>query len=156
MRLGIVGIGEYKFAFLQEGESEFLKRLRRYCEIRVNWIKHRKVSNRRSAKEVLRVEAKLILDRIPDESIVVALDRQGKRISSESFSKKIGRWQSRSVKEVIFIVGGPSGLDPSVLKRADLILSFSEMTFTHEMIRLFLLEQLYRAFSILKGEHYHK
>ncbi|MBN2029037.1 23S rRNA (pseudouridine(1915)-N(3))-methyltransferase RlmH [bacterium] len=156
MRLSIVGIGGYKSTFLQEGESEFLKRLRRYCPIHVRWVDHQKVSSHRSAKEILRLEGKLLLDKIPDESVVVALDRRGKHINSEDFSKRIGRWQNHSVKEVVFIIGGSIGLDPAVLKRADLILSFSEMTFTHEMIRLLLFEQLYRAFTILRGEYYHK
>lgn len=156
MRLSILGVGAYKSDFLSEGESGFVKRLKRYCQIKVQWVDSRRVSGKRSAGEILSLEGKQLLDRIPEESIVVALDRQGEMLSSEEFSRKIGGWQNQSVKEVIFVIGGPLGLDKSVLEKADLILSFSKMTFTHEMVRLLLFEQLYRAFTILKGEKYHK
>ncbi len=156
MRLSILGVGAYKSDYLSEGESEFVKRLKRYCQIKVQWVNSRKVSGKRSASEILSLEGKHLLERIPEKSIVVALDQQGEMLSSEDFSRKIGDWQNQSVKEVIFVIGGSLGLDKSVLKKANLILSFSKMTFTHEMIRLLLFEQLYRAFTLLKGEKYHK
>ncbi len=152
----IIGIGAYKFDLLQSGESEFLKRLKRYCRIDVQWVESQKISSRRSASEILRLESELLLSKIPEPSLLVALDRQGQILSSEAFSEKLNHWQNQSAKEVVFIIGGPLGLDRRVLEEADMILSFSKMTFTHEMIRLLLLEQLYRAFTILKSEPYHK
>ncbi|MCJ7812795.1 23S rRNA (pseudouridine(1915)-N(3))-methyltransferase RlmH [bacterium] len=156
MRFRILGVGEYKLNFLAEGESDFMKRLKRYCRIEVRWLRSEKIGAHRSKDEMLHMEGKQLLSKIPEQSIVVALDRQGEGLSSEAFSDKINRWMNRSVKEVVFVIGGPLGLDKTVLKKADFILSFSMMTFTHEMIRLLLLEQLYRAFTILRGEKYHK
>jgi 23S rRNA (pseudouridine1915-N3)-methyltransferase len=149
-------VGATKSGFLFEGESEYLKRLKRYCNIETQWMDSHKISSRRSENEILRLEGELLLGRIPERSILVALDRQGDMLSSGELSKKLNQWQNQSAKEVIFVIGGSLGLDGSVLKKADLILSFSKMTFTHEMIRLLLFEQLYRAFTILNGEQYHK
>ena len=116
-------------------------------------VKKKKRKHNSSLKEE---EGDLLLRSIPRGALIVALDSRGIQLTSESFSKKIENWEIRGTKQVSYLIGGPDGLSQKVTDSADLLLSLSRMTFTHEMVRLFLIEQLYRAYTIKAGEKYHK
>ena len=152
----VVIVGKTRISYISEGEVDYLKRIKRYCNIHIQIIKDEKIEDHASVNEVLQTEANRILKVIPQRCFLVVLDRQGQVLDSEALAKKISLWQNRGTQEIVFIVGGPWGLSQDILSKADLVLSLSKMTFTHEMTRLILLEQLYRAHTILRGERYHK
>lgn len=154
MQISILGIGETKSQYLKEGEKDFLKRLKHYCPVNTQWIRGN--TKRSSSGVQLTEEAKLLETKLNGDEYLVILDVRGEQMSSETFSKRLERWRIESRRKVCFIIGGPNGIAPALLKKADLVISLSKMTFTHDMVRLILLEQLYRAFTILKGEKYHK
>jgi len=156
MYFHIFVVGETKNANLSQGESEYVKRLQHYCKIKLQSIKSEKITSRRSPEKIQTVEGERLLKRIPQNSLVVVLDRKGKNLSSEELAKRVADWQNRGIKHIALLIGGALGLSKTVLDRADFILSLSRMTFTHEMVRLIFLEQLYRCFTILRGEKYHK
>lgn len=156
MRFRILVVGENKVSYLVAGEADYLRRLERYCRVDVASVRGEKIKGKRSVGELLGVEGERLMKQIPRGSFLVVLDRQGETLSSEELARQILDWQNRAVQEVIFLVGGPLGLGDEVLARANLVVSLSRMTFTHEMVRLILLEQLYRSFTILRGEKYHK
>jgi 23S rRNA (pseudouridine1915-N3)-methyltransferase len=114
-----------------------------------------KAVRQRSQGEQKSEEAKLILAELSSEDVLVLLDEKGKEFTSVDFSKFIAQKQNASVKRLIFLIGGPFGFDESLYKRANSKIALSQMTFSHQMVRLFFVEQLYRAFTILKGEKYH-
>ena len=101
-------------------------------------------------------EGKVLLEQVPAGWLKVALDPGGKLVSSEELAEKITGWENRSVKGISYLIGGPLGLSAEVMRSADLTLSLSRMTFTHDMTRLILIEQIYRAYTIKAGEKYHK
>ncbi|MBI5065145.1 23S rRNA (pseudouridine(1915)-N(3))-methyltransferase RlmH [Candidatus Woesearchaeota archaeon] len=144
MKLRLISIGTIKEPFAKEWINEYLKRFTKYCNLEFLEIKE---SNKKQEGEEL-------LKRIKDNDFVVVLDMAGKQLSSEELSEVIKREIMQ--KNISFIIGGPEGLSEEVISKAHLKLSFSRMTFTHQMIRLFLIEQIYRAFTIIKGEKYHK
>lgn len=138
------------------GEKEFQQRLSRYCQVEWLVIKDEKIVAGKSEQQIKANEAGRILQQIAPRSWSVALDRTGKPMSSEDFADWLQKKMNGGDSELEFIIGGALGLDPAVLKSANQVMSLSTMTFTHEMSRLILLEQLYRAFTILRGEKYHK
>ncbi|MBI4919670.1 23S rRNA (pseudouridine(1915)-N(3))-methyltransferase RlmH [archaeon] len=144
MKIRILSIGRIKEQSAQEWINEFLKRLQKYCNLEILEIKE---SNKKNESEEL-------LKRIKDQDFNIVLDLSGKQVSSEELSQLIKNQIMQ--KNVCFIIGGPEGLDSEVLKKAQITLSFSKMTLTHQMARLFLIEQIYRAFTIIKGQKYHK
>ncbi len=156
MRIRILSVGNIKTPHIREGEAEYLGRLERYCAVETVFIPGEKITRNKPDQEVLEKEGKKLLERIPDDGVVVALDRRGKSWSSEELAKRIAGWQNLGTRRVVFVIGGPLGLGRQILERADVVLSLSEMTFAHEMVKWILLEQLYRAFTILKREKYHK
>ena len=156
MRIEILCVGEVKKPYLKEAEKDYLSRLRHYCKIESGFIDGEKIVSNKQEKNILAKEAGKLLNRIGEGSLVAALDRKGHSCSSEELSDRICEWQNRGLKKIVFVIGGPLGLDEKIIRRANLVLSLSEMTFAHEMVKLILLEQLYRAFTIIKGEKYHK
>jgi 23S rRNA (pseudouridine1915-N3)-methyltransferase len=156
VQIQIITVGKNKVDYLVQGEEDFLHRLKHYCKIDVHCVKPEKITENRSPETIKQTEGKKLSQKIPPRSYVIALDEIGKSINSNEFAGKIADYQNRSVEKLIFIIGGPLGLSREVLSRADFILSLSEMTFSHDMVRLILLEQLYRSFTILRGEKYHK
>ena len=156
MIIRILGVGDTKLSYLKEGESDFLSRIAHYTMVKSEWLKSPKIGKNETADQIRKKEAEILMSRCTDASFVVALDVAGKQQTSEDFAKTISDWMSRSIREAAFIIGGPFGLDASILRRANQVLSLSRMTFTHDMTRLILLEQIYRALTILKGEKYHK
>jgi len=156
MHLTILSVGEPKLPFIREGEREFTGRVRHYGKVSLLSVRGEKVSENSSVESVRLSEGRRLLESIPAGSLAVALDAKGRQVDSPAFAGMLKSWRDRGVREAVFIIGGPLGLHPSVIGRADMVLSLSKMTFTHEMARLILLEQIYRAFTILRGESYHK
>ena len=155
MKIKIVCIGKTQRGYLTQGIREYLERLRHYTGM--EWIELQPSSKSRSLRpdERLKEEAEKIRSHIRSSSIIVVLTEGGKAVSSVDFSKWLERQMIEGRQEIDFILGGDQGLDPQFLSDAGLCLSLSRMTFTHQMTRLILLEQLYRAFTIIRGEPYH-
>lgn len=172
MKITIIQVGKTKKSFFSQAEDEYLKRLKPYAEVNVVTVKECPIEGAegslggerdtaRAAKfeaargDVKRKEAAEILRKIPEGSFVVALDERGKQTDSVKFADFLREKRDFGGASVCFIVGGCYGLGEEVLKKAGLVLSFSGMTFTHEQIRVLLLEQVYRGFMILAGRQYH-
>lgn len=156
MHLTIAAVGENKSGYLKEGETEFLKRLKHYCRPAILCVPGVKLTHGAPEETIRRREWENVLERLPEQRYLILLDNKGRMMSSEELSGKIENLQNRSVPCVCFAIGGPVGFPEEARKKADLVLSLSPMTFTHEMTRLILLEQLYRAFTIMRHEKYHK
>ena len=155
MKILLLQVDKTQDAYLAEGISIYAKRLKNYTDFETWTVNVSKNTRQRSIQEQKTEEAKLILDTINNDDVLVLLDEKGKEYTSVEFSKFVLTKQNASVKRLIFLIGGPFGFDEKIYKRANAQLSFSRMTFSHQMIRLFFMEQLYRAFSILRGEKYH-
>lgn len=159
MKIQIICIGKLKEKYWTDASAEYLKRLSRYCDIQITELKEAKLPDRASSAQEEMVkdeEGKNILKHIKDESYVITLEIKGKTLSSEAMSQKIRDLSLEGRSHVTFIIGGSLGLSSHVSDRADFKLSFSAMTFPHQMMRVILLEQIYRSFKIIKGETYHK
>ena len=159
MRINIVCVGKIKEKYLKLGIDEFKKRLSKYCKLEIIELDDEKAPENLSDKEMLMIkekEGKKILSKIKDNSYLIALAIDGKNLSSEELAETINKLGVRGVSNITFVIGGSLGLSDEVLSRADYKLSFSKMTFPHQLMRLILLEQVYRAFRIMKNEPYHK
>ena len=158
MKIRIICVGKLKERFYREAAEEYLKRLSRYADVSVVELSDEKTPERASEKEreqILRKEGERILERIRDDEKVIALAIDGKKYSSEGFSSLISDIRDES-RDLAFVIGGSLGLWDQVMKRSDMGLSFSDMTFPHQLMRVILLEQVYRAFRIMNNEPYHK
>jgi len=155
LRIKIIVVDRTRSSFLAEGESLYLDRIRKYAG--VEWIetKPAKIKKGRPSKSILDTERDAIRRKLHDHDYVIALDPSGKVFSSEGFAAWIDHL-SVSRSRLTFVVGGPLGLAKEILDRSQERLSLSRLTFTHEMSRIILLEQLYRAFTIINHEKYHK
>ena len=159
MNIRIIAVGRIKEKYIQEGIKEFTKRLSRYCNLDIVEIDDEKAPENLSEKEMIIVKEKegnKILGKIPQNSYVVSLVIEGKQVSSEGLAEKIEDLMINGTNDITFVIGGSLGLHNDVINRSDFKLSFSKMTFPHQMMRLILLEQVYRGFRIIKGEPYHK
>ncbi len=156
MKIKIIVVGKTKEKFLQLGELEFQKRLSRYCQLESVVVKEEKIISNKGEHSIKLREAERILSHVSKAAFVVALDRCGDQMTSTELAAFLQQKMNAGCGELTFIIGSALGLGEKILKTADRILSLSTMTFTHEMSRLILLEQLYRAFTILKGTKYHK
>lgn len=159
MRINIVCVGKIKEKYLKLGIDEFKKRLSKYCKLEIIELEDEKAPENLSDKEMLMIkekEGKKILSKIKDNSYVIALAIDGKNLSSEELAETINKLGVRGISNITFVIGGSLGLSDEVLSRADYKLSFSKMTFPHQLMRLILLEQVYRAYRINNGEPYHK
>ena len=146
MKITIVSVGKLKEKYLQDGVAEYAKRLRPFVRLEI-----REVSECRTVEE----EGKKLLAQIPKDSFVFVLDVVGEFLTSENFAKKISALNLHGVSEISFVVGGAFGLSEEVRKASNFRLSLSPMTFTHQMARLILVEQIYRIMKINHGEPYH-
>ncbi len=158
MKITIIGVGKIKEKYLTEGIKDYVKRLSKYTKLEIIEVPDLKAPENLSRKEkriILDKEGNKIVTKIKD-SYVIALEKEGVKFSSEELAKKIEAIKTYSSSHITFIIGGSLGLSPSVLNKADLKMSFSEMTFPHQLMRLVLLEQIYRAFRINNNEPYHK
>ena len=156
MIVKIIAVGKIKENYIKEAIKEYEKRLTSFCSFSVIEVLAEQINDESLVDKYKKVEAERILQHVKSDSFVATLEIKGKRFSSETFAEKIKEISNNGVKELVFIIGGANGLDEKVSLRANLKLSFSDMTFTHQMIRVLLIEQIYRAFKILKGETYHK
>lgn len=159
MRINIVCVGKIKEKYLKLGIDEFKKRLSKYCKLEIIELEDEKAPENLSDKEMLMIkekEGKKILSKIKDNSYVIALAIDGKNLSSEELAETINKLGVRGISNITFVIGGSLGLSDEVLSRSDYKLSFSKMTFPHQLMRLILLEQVYRAYRINNGEPYHK
>ena len=159
MNVQVVAVGRIKEKFLDLGLKEYSKRMGRYGRFQMVEIKEESFNEPLSDKEVEQVlqrEGERILAAIKPRAYVFALDRLGEPWSSEELAGQFQRLAVSGTSELVFVIGGSLGLDPRVIARADVVLSFSAFTFPHQLMRLILLEQIYRAFTIVAGERYHK
>lgn len=155
MTIKLLGIGKTDDKTLQNLTDVYVKRLQFYNKFEIELIPDiKKVKNLDENQQKIK-EGELILNKISASDFVVLLDENGKQLSSVGFSEFIQKRFNSGLKQVIFIIGGPYGFSEEVYNRADSKLSLSKMTFSHQMVRLFFTEQLYRAFTILKNEPYH-
>ncbi|TDT63256.1 23S rRNA (pseudouridine(1915)-N(3))-methyltransferase RlmH [Fonticella tunisiensis] len=159
MNITIISVGKLKEKYLREGIEEYKKRLTRYCSIDIIEVPDEKAPENLSEREEEQIKEKEgqgILKHIRESAYVIALDIKGKMLSSEELSGLLGELALSGNSSIAFVIGGSLGLSKEVLNRANYKLSFSKMTFPHQLMRLILLEQVYRGFKILKGEPYHK
>jgi len=155
----ILVVGSIKESFYKEAFAEYKKRLSRYDCIEVAEVKDEKTPDKASDSvnyKILLTEGQRLLEKIRDNDFVVALAIKGRRLDSNSFAYNLDKWRSSLRGRLCFVIGGSLGLSEEVLKRADYKLSFSEMTFPHQLMRVILAEQIYRAFRIINNEPYHK
>lgn len=155
MRLEVLLLNKTKESYLQEGIRDYQTRLKRFNPIELVEIKVKKLSTR-SDSEIKNFESTLIDKRASEGSYRIVLDSRGQQLSSKKFASFLADLEQKSVQTASFIIGGPLGLADEQLRKADYILSLSSMTYTHDMTRLILLEQIYRAFTIKAGTRYHK
>lgn len=159
MKYRIISVGKIREKFYAQGVNEYLKRLTPYTGIELLDGLEEKVNPRAGEKDiekVLRKEGDRILALLGDNELLVVLDGQGKLLSSEELALCMGDWNMSGLSRVNLVIGGSHGLADTVKKRANHIISFSKMTFPHQMAVLILSEQVYRGFKIMKGEPYHK
>ncbi|GAA0864988.1 Ribosomal RNA large subunit methyltransferase H [uncultured Clostridium sp.] len=159
MNITVISVGKLKEKYLKLGIEEFSKRLSKYCKLDMIELDDEKCPENLSDKDmeiVKNKEGNKILSKIKNNSYVIALAIDGKNLSSEELASTISNLAVRGNSHITFVIGGSLGLSTEVLKRADYKLSFSKMTFPHQLMKLILLEQVYRSFRINNNEPYHK
>ncbi len=156
MKFIIVTIGKIKENFIYEGVKEYLPRINRYTQLDLLPVKEEKMTSGVKEAQILFKEGKRIISKVPRDGLWVALDRQGQEMSSLKHFDFLNAQVKHGAKKIYYLIGGPLGLSPEVLKQAYTILSLSRLTLTHEMTALFLLEQIYRYLNFMAGEKYHK
>ena len=159
MKITILAVGKIKEKYLENALQEYKKRLGRYCKFEITEVADEKTPDNASATEedIIRVkEAERLKKYIKSGAYVIALAINGKQVSSEGFADKINQLGINGTSHIIFIIGGSIGLDNKILEMADEKLSFSKMTFPHQLMRVILSEQIYRAYRIINKEPYHK
>lgn len=159
MKITILCVGKIKENFYRQAIEEYAKRLSKYCKLEVIEVADEKTPDKASEaleSQIKEKEAERILDKIKEDTFVFTLEILGKRFTSESFAAKIENLTIQGNSHITFIIGGSLGLHEKVLKRSDQAISFSDMTFPHQLMRVILTEQVYRAFRIINKEPYHK
>lgn len=159
MKITIITVGKIKEKYLRDAIAEYSKRLSRYCKLEVIEVADEKTPDQASEtmeEQIRSKEGERILKYIRDDMYVITLEIGGKMLSSEEFAKKIETLGVQGQSSIAFVIGGSIGLGKDVLKRSDYALSFSKMTFPHQLMRVILLEQVYRGYRIMNGEPYHK
>ena len=155
MKITLITVGKTTFPFVKEGIEVYLKRIKHYIAFDMVEIPELKNVSSLTKEQIKSKEGELILKQIKPTDKVILLDEKGRDFSSVEWSKEIEKEMNMGTKNLIFTVGGSYGYSQDVYNRADSKLSLSKMTFSHQIIRLFFVEQLYRAFTIIKGEPYH-
>ncbi len=159
MNITIISVGKLKEKYLKAGIAEYLKRMKSYANVKIIEVSDEPAGNNLSAKEIEQVkeiEGQKIIEKIPERSEVIALDLRGKQLSSEEFAEHIDETMTYGSSHIVYIIGGSHGLSNEVLKQTQLKISFGKLTYPHQLMRLVLVEQIYRAFKILNNEPYHK
>lgn len=159
MRITVVAVGKIKEKYLKDGIAEYCKRLSKYCKLEIIEVADERTPDHASGtvEDMIRAkEAERILKLIREDAYVVTLEIGGKQLSSEELAGTIDELGIRGISHIMFVIGGSIGLGETVLQRSDFALSFSKMTFPHQLMRMILLEQVYRSYRIIYGEPYHK
>lgn len=159
MKITILAVGKLKEKYWKQAISEYEKRLSAYSKIEIIEVPDEKAPENMSDKEIEQVkekEGQRLLAKIKPQATVITLEIQGIMLSSEGLAEEMQRRMTQGQSDFVFVIGGSNGLHEDVLKRSNYALSFSKMTFPHQMMRVVLIEQVYRAFKIMRGEAYHK
>lgn len=156
MNIKIIAVGKLKEQYLKEAIKEYEKRLSPFCSFEIVEIQAEQIIDESLCEKYKELEAERIRQTIKKDSYVITLEIEGKQLSSKNFAEKIKEISNSGINDVIFIIGGANGLHKKISDIASYKLSFSKMTFTHQMIRLILTEQIYRAFKINNNEKYHR
>lgn len=159
MKITLITVGKIKEKYLKDAIAEYSKRLGKYCRLEIVEVADEKTPDHASQTvedQIRTKEAERILKYVKDEAYVITLEINGKQITSEGFAEKIEELGIQGKSHIIFIIGGSIGLGKDVLDKSDYALSFSKMTFPHQLMRVILLEQIYRSYRIINGEPYHK
>lgn len=159
MKIKLVTVGKVKEAFYRDAIAEYIKRLSKFCNTEIIEVEDEKTPDKASSLEVEKILAKegdKILSKIKDNEFLITLEIEGKRFTSEGLASKLSEICISGFNTITFVIGGSLGLDNRIKKKSNLSLSFSDFTFPHQLMRVILLEQVYRAFKINSGEPYHK
>ncbi len=156
LKIKIIALGKIKEKFLKDGMDEFLKRLTPYATVSVLELSPLEIKDENLTEKILIEEGEKILSNIKPLDYVITLEIEGKQLSSEEFANKLETLTNDGMQEIVFVIGSSCGIGKNVKARADFKMSMSKMTFLHQFARLILVEQIYRAFKIIKGETYHK
>lgn len=159
MKISIISVGKLKEKYLKQGIEEYTKRLGPYAKTEIIEVADEKAPENLSEaqmEEVKQKEGERILSKISQDAYVITLEIEGKQLTSEKLASRIDNLMTYGSSKIVFVIGGSLGISKEVQERSDYALSFSKMTFPHQMMRLMLLEQVYRAFRIIKNEPYHK
>ncbi|HBM74061.1 MAG TPA: 23S rRNA (pseudouridine(1915)-N(3))-methyltransferase RlmH [Clostridiaceae bacterium] len=159
MNINIIAVGKLKEKYFKEGASEYLKRLSRFCKIEIIEVHDEKIPDNPNSTEIEMVkqkEGEQIKKHLKIDAYKIALCIEGEMMSSEKLSSKINSLMINGISNIVFVIGGSVGLSSEVVRDCDFQLSFSKMTFPHQLMRLILLEQIYRSFKIINNETYHK
>lgn len=159
MKITVITVGKLKEKYLKEAVLEYSKRLGKYCRLEIIEVADEKTAEGMSKAEediILEKESLRILKYIKEDSYIITLEINGTQLSSEQLADKINTIGINGISHIIFIIGGSIGIGEAVLKKSDYSLSFSKMTFPHQLMRVILLEQIYRSYRIIYGEPYHK
>ena len=159
MKITLITVGKIKEKYLKDAIAEYSKRLSRYCKLEIVEVADEKTPDNASdtVEDAIRdKEGERILKYIKEDAYVITLEIAGKMLTSEEMAEKIEKLGVQRTSHIIFIIGGSIGLGREILKRSDYALSFSKMTFTHQLMRVILLEQIYRSYRIINHEPYHK
>lgn len=159
MKITLITVGKIKEKYLKDAIAEYTKRLSKYCKLEIVEVADEKTPDNASevVEDAIRAkEAERILKYVKDDAYVITLEIQGKQLNSEELAEKIDKLGIQGTSHIVFIIGGSIGLGEAVLKKSNYALSFSKMTFPHQLMRVILLEQVYRSYRIISGEPYHK
>lgn len=159
MKIQILCVGKLKEKYLKDGIAEYLKRLQRYAVVEIIEVADEQTPDNASAAEEAQIKAKegqRLMKYIKDDTYLIALAIEGNMLTSEQLAAKFEKLALDGHSHITMVIGGSLGLDPAIIQQADYLLSFSKMTFPHQLMRLILTEQIYRSYRIIKGEPYHK
>lgn len=155
MKITVYNIGKTDSTYLKQGVNEYIKRLRHFVEIAVHDLPDIKQTGRMNADFIKRKEGEKLEKRLTKSDLIILLDESGKEYTSRGLAEWLNKVMSSGSREISFVSGGAYGFSDDIIRLSDFKLSLSKMTFTHQMVRLIFLEQLYRAFTIIKGMNYH-
>ena len=156
MRLTLISVGKNAEPFVRDACADYAARIRRYADLVLTVVPEERVAAAGKKDFILREEGRRIRGKIPPAALRIALDERGRNFTSEAFSRLLEEWMTTGVRGAAFLLGGAYGLDEALKEEADVRLSLSPLTLTHGMARMVLLEQLYRAFTLIRKEPYHK
>lgn len=159
MKITLITVGKIKEKYLRDAIAEYTKRLSKYCKLEIIEVADEKTPDNASEtveEQIRNKEGERILKNVKDDAYVITLEILGKQLTSEQLADKIDTLGIQGTSHIVFIIGGSIGLGQDVLKRSNYSLSFSKMTFPHQLMRVILLEQIYRSYRIINGEPYHK